>query len=143
MLIVTSLWFFPFSIRTSKYSGSCKNINNPYAKLCVPGAVKNLNVEVFNLMSRTNETRCTEWHEMCKCKFRLDASVHNSKQRWNEDKCRCEYKELTDKGVCDKGFIWNSSDCECECDKYYDICEYLDYENCKCRKNGTSQRNKH
>ena len=39
------------------------------------------------------------------------------------------------KGVCDKGFIWNISNCECECDKLYDIGDYLDYENCKCRKN--------
>ena len=26
--------FFPFRIETSKYSGSCNNINNPYANLC-------------------------------------------------------------------------------------------------------------
>ena len=52
--------FFPFSIKTSKCSGSCNNINNPYAKLCVPDVVKNLNVKVFNLMSRTNETRHIE-----------------------------------------------------------------------------------
>ena len=43
-------------------------------------------------------------------------------------------KELIDRGVCDKGFIWNSSNCVCECDKSCDIGEYLDYENCKCRK---------
>ena len=83
---------------------------------------------------RTNETRHIEWHETCKCKCRLDASVCNNKQRWNNDKCRCECKELIDKGVCDKGFIWNPSNCECECDKNCDISEYLDYENCNCRK---------
>ena len=49
--------FFPFSIKTSKCSGSCNNINDPYAKLCIPDIVKNPNVKVFNLMSRTNETR--------------------------------------------------------------------------------------
>ena len=49
--------FFPFSIKASKCSGSCNNINNPYAKLCVPEVVKNLNVKVFNLMSRINKTR--------------------------------------------------------------------------------------
>ena len=76
----------------------------------------------------------TEQHETCKYKCRLDASVCNNKQRWNDDKCRCECKELIDKGVFDKGFTWNSSNCECECDKSYDIDEYLDYENCKCRK---------
>ena len=72
--------FFPFIIKTSKCSGSCNNINNPYAKLCVPDVVKNLNVKVFNVMSRTNETRHIEWHEMCKCKCRLDASVCNNKK---------------------------------------------------------------
>ena len=39
-----------------------------------------------------------------------------------------------DKGLCDKEFIWNPSKCKCECDKPCDIAEYLDYENCKCRK---------
>ena len=49
--------FFPFSIEKSKCSGSCNNINYPNAKICVPDVVKNLNVKVFNLMSRANETR--------------------------------------------------------------------------------------
>ena len=81
------LVFCPFSIKTSKYSGSCNNINDPHAKICVSNAVKYLNVKVFNLMSRTNETRYIKWHETCKCKCRLDASVCNNKQRWNDDKC--------------------------------------------------------
>ena len=85
-------------------------------------------------MSRTNETRNIKWHEMCKCKCRLDASVCNNKQRWNNDKCQCKCKELIDKGVCDKGYIRNPSNCECECDKSCDVGEYLDYENCKCGK---------
>ena len=84
--------FFPFSIKTSKCSDSCNNINNPFAKLYVSDVVKNLNVKVFNLMSRTNERRHIEWHETCKCKCRLDGSLCNNKQRWNEDKCRCECK---------------------------------------------------
>ena len=33
--------FFPFSIKTSKCSGSCNNINHPYANMCVPDVVKN------------------------------------------------------------------------------------------------------
>ena len=78
--------FYPFSIKTSKCSGSCNNINDPYAKICVPGAVKDLNVKIFNLMSRTNETRRIKWHETYKCKCRLDASVCNNKQRWNNAK---------------------------------------------------------
>ena len=49
--------FYPFSIKINKCSGSCNNINNPYAKICVPDVIKDLNVKVFNVMPRTNETR--------------------------------------------------------------------------------------
>ena len=71
---------------------------------------------------------------MCKYECKFGANVCNNKQSWNKDKCRCQCKELIHKGVCNKGFIWNPSNCECECDKACDIGEYLDSENCKCRK---------
>ena len=91
-----------YNVKVSKCSGSCNNINNPYTKLWVPDVSENMNVKVFNLISRTNETRCIKWHETCKYKCRLDASVCNNKQRWSEDKCRCKCKELIDKGMCDE-----------------------------------------
>ena len=72
--------FYPFSIKVSKSSGSSNNINDPYAKLCVPDVVKNINDKIFY------------WFHC-----RLDANVCNNKQRWNEDKCRFECKELVDK----------------------------------------------
>ena len=72
--------FFPFSIKTSKCSGSCTNINYLYAKICVPDVAKNLNVKVFNLMSRTNETRHIEWHKTCKCKCKFGDNICNNKQ---------------------------------------------------------------
>ena len=73
-------------------------------------------------------------HETCKCKYRLDASACNNKQRWNNDKYPCERKKLIDKGICAKEYIWNPSNCKCECDKSCDFGEYLGYENWKCRK---------
>ena len=36
MLTVMNLYFYPYSIKVSKCSGSCNNINDPYAELCVP-----------------------------------------------------------------------------------------------------------
>ena len=126
--------FYPFSIMTNKCSDNCNDINDPYAKICIPDVFKNLNVKVFNLLSRTNETRKIKWHKTCKCICRLHGIICDSKQRWNKDKCRCEWKKLIDKGICDKGFIWNPCNCECKCDKSCNIGEYLDYSNCKCRK---------
>ena len=103
--------FCPFSIKTNKCSGNCNHISNPCGRICVPDTVKNLNVKVFNLMSLTNEIMHIKRHETCKCICRLDGIICNSKQRWNEEKCGCECKELIDKGVCEKGYIWNPSNC--------------------------------
>ena len=86
-------------------------------------------------MSFSNQARHIEWYETCKCKCGLDASVSNNKQRCNEDKCRCECREvLIDKERCDKDFIWNPSDCNCEFDESCDMGQYLDYKNCKWRR---------
>ena len=56
--------------------------------------LKQVNAEVVVIipMSRTNETRHIKWHESCKCKCGLDASVCNNKQRLNDDKCWCKCK---------------------------------------------------
>ena len=63
-----TLCFILFSIyaddvammQRNRCRGSCNDINDPYAKFCVPDLVKNINVKVFNLMSCTNQTRHIE-----------------------------------------------------------------------------------
>ena len=35
---------YPYSVKISKCSGSCNNIIDPYAKLCVPDVSKNMNI---------------------------------------------------------------------------------------------------
>ena len=85
-------------------------------------------------MSRINETRHVSWHETCTYKCRLDVSVCNNKNFWNNDKCRREWKELIYKDRCDDCFVWNPNICGFECNKSCDTREYLDYENWKCRK---------
>ena len=43
-------------------------------------------------MSSTNEVTYIKLRETCKCKYRLDTSLCNNKQYWDEDKCRWECK---------------------------------------------------
>ena len=38
--------FYPFSINVNKCNSNCNNINDPYAKICVPDTVKDLNVSI-------------------------------------------------------------------------------------------------
>ena len=125
----------PLSIKVNKCSGGCNNVNDPMAKLCVPNIVKDMNIKVFNLLARINETRKIVWHETCKCVCRLTSAICNDSNEWNENKCKCECKEdLIDKITFDKGYIWNPSTCYCECHRYCETGQYLDYKNSVCRK---------
>ena len=42
--------FYPFSIKINRCRGSCNDINDPYAKICIPDAVKNLKVKVTSII---------------------------------------------------------------------------------------------
>ena len=48
--------FYPHSVKINKCNGSCNDINDLHAKLCVPVVVKNINVKVIYLL-RTNESK--------------------------------------------------------------------------------------
>ena len=54
--------FFPYNVKIRKFSGSCNNINDPYAKFCVRDVVRNINVKVFDLISRTSERGYIIWN---------------------------------------------------------------------------------
>ena len=51
------LFFCPFTVSVHKCDGSCNTTDDPYARVCVPNKVTNLNEKVFNLMSGVNKTR--------------------------------------------------------------------------------------
>ena len=57
--------FYLYNVKINICSGSCNNINDPYAKICVPNVIKILNLKVLDLMSTTNEIRHIKWHESC------------------------------------------------------------------------------
>ena len=126
--------FYPYNVLVNKYSGSCDTINNPMAKLCVPGIVKRVNMQVHNFLIRLNETRSVLWHESCKCVCKSNSSVCNNKQRWNSDTCRYDCNEdFADTINCTKGYMRNPSTCECQCDKWCKLGQYLDHKNCVCK----------
>ena len=109
--------FYPYNVLVNKCSGSCNTINNPMAKLCVPGIIKRVNMQVYNFLMILNETRSVLWHKSCKCVCKLNSSVCNNKQIWNSDACRCDCNEDFASIInCAKGYMWNPSTCECQCD---------------------------
>ena len=98
--------FLPFSIETSKCSGSCNNINYPYARICVPDVVKSLNVKVFNLECQElmkQDTSNGMKHANVSVNLGLMfVIINNIGIKINAD---VNAKHGIDKGVCNKGFI--------------------------------------
>ena len=126
--------FYPYNVLVNKCSGSCDTINNPIAKFGVPDIIKILNMQVYNFLMRLNETRNVLWHESCKCVCKLNSSVCNNKQIWNDDTCKCDCNEDFAGVVgCDKGYVWNPSTSECQCDIRCKKGQYLDHKNCVCK----------
>ena len=111
--------FYPYNVLVNKCSGSCNTLDNPMSKICVPNVIKGVNMQIYNFLMRLNETRNVLWHESCKCVCKLNSSVCNNKQIWNDDTCRCDCNEDF-AGIisCAKGYMWNPSTCECQCDKW-------------------------
>ena len=64
MLIVTSLYFILLVLEQVN-AMVVVIISMIPMQNCAPDVAKNLNIKVFNLMSRTNEARHIEWHETC------------------------------------------------------------------------------
>ena len=106
--------FYRLTVNVNKCGGSSSTTDDPYARICVPNKVKNMHVNVFNLMSVVNETKFFVQHESCECICRLNESVCNSKQKWSHNKCQCECKELDYWGSCKNDYMWNLSTCDCE-----------------------------
>ena len=126
--------FYPYNVQVNKCSESCNTLDNPMAKLCVPNVIKGVNMPVHNFFMRLNETRNVLWHKSCKCVCKLNSSVCNNKQIWNDDTCRCDCSEgFADVLSCDKGYTWNPRTCECQCDMWCKPGQYLDHKNCICK----------
>ena len=126
--------FYLYNVLVNKSSGSCNTLHNPMTKLCVPNVIKRVNMQVYNFLMMLNETRNVLWHESCKCVCKLNSSVCNNKQIWNDDTCRCDCNEgFTGVANCDKGYTWNPSMCECQCDICCKPGQYLDHKNCICK----------
>ena len=70
---------FPYKIGVNRCGRSCNDVNNPYFKVFLPDIVKNIDVNVSDLISQQNKFRNITFHESCKCGCLLDEKVCNNK----------------------------------------------------------------
>ena len=66
---------------------SCNTMNDLSNKVCIPNKTEDLNLRVFNMITRINELKTLAKHISCECKRKFDVTKCNSDQWWNNDKC--------------------------------------------------------
>ena len=60
----------------------------------VPKKTEDLNLIVFNVITGTTDSKTLRRHVSCVCKCKFDGRKCNSNQKWNNDKCRYEHKNI-------------------------------------------------
>ena len=86
------LHYYSFAVKLDRCVGSYNNLNELSNKVCVPNKTEDLNVHVFNMITEKNELKILTKDKSCEGKCKFDGRKCNSNQKWNNDKCRCEYK---------------------------------------------------
>ena len=68
---------------------SYDTLNDLSNNASVPNKTKDINLSVFNKITKINELKTLTTHISCKCKCRFDGRKCNSDKWWNNRKCRC------------------------------------------------------
>ena len=102
-------------IGLDKCNGCCNAVDDLSTKMSISNKTKDINVKVFNIVTRLYEDNTLVKHISCDCKWKINSRRCNLNQKWNYDKCQCECKNYH---TCTKDYSWNRSTCICENGKY-------------------------
>ena len=89
-----SIHFRLNEIDVDRFVGSCNTLNDLSNKVCVPNKTQDLNPSVFNMITGINESKTLTKHILCQCKCKFGGRKCNSSQKWNNNKCQCESKNI-------------------------------------------------
>ena len=74
------LHYYSFTVKLDKYVGICNSLNDLCNKVCVPNKTEDLNLSVFKMIARTNESKTFTKHISCKGKCKFHGRKCNSDQ---------------------------------------------------------------
>ena len=81
--------FYPFAIKLDRCVESCNTLNDLSNKVCVPNKTEDLNLSVFNMITRKNKSKTSTKRISCQGKCKFDKTKYNSNHWWNSDKYQC------------------------------------------------------
>ena len=85
---------------------------------CVPNKTEDFNIHAPNLITGINQSKILTKFISCRCECKFDGKKCDPNQKWNNDECWCECKNLEKHHVCKKDYIWNPTTSSYENGKY-------------------------
>ena len=79
--------YYSFTIKLYGCVGSCNTLDDLFNRVCVSKETEDLNISVFNMITRINGSKTLTKDILCKCKCIFDGTKCISSQKWNTDKC--------------------------------------------------------
>ena len=116
---IQGLHYYPFAVNLDRRTGTGNTLNDLYIRICVPNKTEDINLSACDMITGINESKILTKHISWEWKCKFDGEKCNSNQKWNNNKYRCECKNLKEHHVCEKNYIWNPATCT------YEIGEYL------------------
>ena len=71
----------PSMINLDKYNVSCNVADGLSTEICVPSKTKDVNVKVFNIITRINKAKTLVKHISCDCKSKFSNTTGNSNKK--------------------------------------------------------------
>ena len=84
-------------VQLDRCVGSCNTLNDLSNEVCVSNKTEDLNLAMFNMITRINESKALTNHVSWECKCKFDGIKCNSNQKWNNDKCECKKHNICEK----------------------------------------------
>ena len=64
--------YYPFAVKLDRCVESCNTLNDLSNKVCVPNKAEDLNLSVFNMVTRINGSKTLTKHISCECQCTFD-----------------------------------------------------------------------
>ena len=68
-------------VNLDRCNKTCYTLDYSFGRICVPYKTENVNINVFNVVTRINESKTLTKHISCKCKYKFDGK--------NETQIKC------------------------------------------------------
>ena len=102
---IQDLQYYPFAVNLHRCAGSCNTLDDLSNNVCVPNKTEDLNLHVFNMITRITDSRTLTKHVSCKCECKSDGRKYNLNQKWYNKKCSWKCKNLKQHRLCKKGYF--------------------------------------